>query len=103
MRLLLKVSIPMDQGNATIKDGRLAKSIQSILQEQKPEAAYFCETGGLRTGFVVVNIQEPSQIPGITEPWFLAFKAPVEIHPAMTVEDLMKAGPAIAQAVKNYG
>jgi hypothetical protein len=37
----MKVSIPVDVGNAKIKDGSLPKTIQSILAEQKPEAAYF--------------------------------------------------------------
>jgi hypothetical protein len=103
MRFLLKVSIPMDRGNETIRDGSLPRYVQSILEEQKPEAAYFTEIDGLRSGFIVVNIQDPSQIPAIAEPWFLAFNARVEFHPAMTARDLMKAGPAIEQATKTYG
>ncbi len=103
MRILLKVSIPVEIGNAKIKDGSLAKTMQSILEEQKPEAAYFVEDNGTRTGFTVVNIDDASQIPAIAEPWFLAFNAGVELHPAMVAEDLMKAGPAIEQAVKKYG
>jgi hypothetical protein len=103
MRILLKVSIPVEIGNAKIKDGSLAKTMQSILEEQKPEAAYFVEDNGTRTGFIVVNIDDASQIPAIAEPWFLAFNAGVELRPAMVAEDLMKAGPAIEQAVKKYG
>ena len=103
MRILLKVSIPVEIGNAKIKDGSLPKTIHSILEEQKPEAAYFAEGNGTRTGFIVVNIDDPSQIPAIAEPWFLAFNAGVEFHPAMVAEDLMKAGAAIEQAVKKYG
>jgi hypothetical protein len=41
MRCLLKVSIPVETGNATIGDGTLPKTIESILNELKPEAAYF--------------------------------------------------------------
>ena len=47
--------------------------------------------------------KDPSQIPAVAEPWFLAFNASVEIHPVMTPADLAKAGPAIEQAVKKYG
>ena len=103
MRCLLKISIPVEVGNARIKDGTLPKTIQSILQDQKPEAAYFAEDNGRRTGFVFVNVPEPSDIPRLAEPWFLAFDASVEFHPAMTVEDLAKAGPAREAAARKYG
>ena len=103
MRFLLNISIPVEKGNATIKDGTLGTKIQSILEEQKPEAVYFFEDNGRRTAIVVVNIDEPSQLPAIAEPWWLAFDAKLEAHPAMTPEDLGKAGPAIEAAVKKYG
>jgi hypothetical protein len=65
MRFLLKISIPVEAGNAAAKDG--FKAIQSILVEQKPEAAYFFAEGGKRTGFLVVDLQEASQVPsGVT-------------------------------------
>jgi hypothetical protein len=47
-------------------------------------------------------MHDASQIPAIAEPWFLAFNANVEIQPVMVPDDLMKAGPAIEQAVKKY-
>ena len=103
MRILLKVSIPVDVGNARMRDGSLPKTMQSILEEQKPEAVYFTEERGRRTAFVVVDLEDPSQIPALAEPWFLAFNAEVELHPAMTSDDLMKAAPDIEQAVKKYG
>ncbi|MEE9199037.1 MAG: hypothetical protein V3U26_04480 [Dehalococcoidia bacterium] len=103
MRFLLKVTIPVEKGNAGMKDGSLPKTIKSILADQNPEAAYFVEEGGTRTGIIVINIQDPSQIPSVAEPWFLAFNASVEFHPAMIPEDLEKAGPDIVQAVQKYG
>ena len=51
----------------------------------------------------MVNIDDPSEIPAIAEPWFLAFNANVRFHPAMTPDDLMKAGPAIEAAAKRFG
>ena len=44
-----------------------------------------------------------SQLPAIAEPRFLALNAAIEVMPAMTPEDLMKAGPAVEQAVKAFG
>ncbi len=102
MRMLFKVSIPVEAGNAVIKSGTLGSTMGSILEEIKPEAAYFAEDNGVRTGFIFVDVASESDIPRLAEPWFLAFNASVEIHPCMTGEDLEKAGPAIEAAVKKY-
>ena len=98
----MQVSIPTGAGIAKMKDGNLPKTIQSILAEQKPEAAYFYEENDRRTGAIFLDVADPSRIPAIAEPWFLAFNASVELHPAMTPDDLAKAGPAIEAAVKKY-
>lgn len=103
MRFLLKVNIPVDAGNAAAKAGKLGETIQSILKDLKPEAAYFTDDNGQRTGFIVLDMKDASQIPAIAEPWFLAFNASIELHPVMIPEDLAKAGPAIERAVKTYG
>ncbi len=103
MRFLLKVNIPVDAGNAAARAGKLAGTIQSILAEQKPEAVYFTDDKGQRTGFIFLDMQDASQIPAIAEPWFLAFNAQVEIHPVMVPDDLTKAGKAIEPAVWKYG
>lgn len=102
MRILLKVTIPIEEGNAAIANGSLGSTITSILSEQKPEAAYFAEDNGARTAFLVVNLTDSSQIPVFAEPWFLAFNARIEFHPAMNVDDLKKAMPGIENAVRNY-
>ena len=103
MRFLLKVNIPVEAGNTAAKAGKLGATIQSILAELKAEAAYFTDDSGQRTAFIFLEMQDASQIPAIAEPWFLAFNASIEIHPVMIPADLAKAGPAIEQAVKNYG
>ena len=102
MRFLLKVNIPAEAGNAASRAGKLGQTIQSILAELKPEAAYFTDEKGQRTAFIFLDMQEASQIPAIAEPWFLAFNAHIEIHPVMVPDDLMKARPAIEQAVSKY-
>ncbi len=102
MRFLLKVNIPVEAGNAAAKAGKLGTTVQSILAELKPEAAYFTDNDGQRTGFIVLDMQDASQIPAIAEPWFLAFNASIELHPVMVPADLAKAGGAIEKAVKAY-
>ncbi len=101
MRFLVKVSFPVEPGNQGAKDG--FKAIQAILQQQRPEAAYFLTENGKRTGLLILNMNDASEIPAIAEPWFLALNATVEITPVMIPEDLAKAAPAIADAVKAYG
>jgi hypothetical protein len=102
MRCLLKVSIPVETGNAAISDGSLPKTINSILADLKPEAAYFAADNGKRTGFIFFDLKDPSEIPAIAEPWFLAFDAHIEVQPAMNLEDLKNAAPGIERAVKKY-
>jgi len=98
----MKVSMPVEPANAAARNGSLSSTIQSILADLKPEAAYFTDWDGKRTGFLFFDMQDASQIPAIAEPWFLSLNAAVEIHPVMTAADLAKAGPGIEAAVKKY-
>jgi len=101
MRFLMKVSIPVEAGNEAAKNG--FKAIQTIVQQQKPEAAYFLAENGMRTALLIVNMQDASEIPSLAEPWFLALNAEIEVKPVMVPADLQKAGPDIAEAVKAHG
>jgi hypothetical protein len=104
MRMLLRVSIPVEAGNAAAKAGTLGSTVQKILADLKPEAAYFfADDNGNRSGSIVFDMQDSSEIPGIAEPWFLAFNAKVSFRPVMSPDDLGKAAPSIAEAVKHYG
>jgi len=102
MRFLVKVSFPVEAGNAAAKKNGF-KIIQKILKQQKPEAAYFIADGGRRTGILIIDMKDASDLPRIAEPWFLALNASIEATPAMIAEDLQKAAPAIEQAVKTFG
>ena len=80
-----------------------AETIAKWEAEQKPEAAYFVTEGGQRTGILIMNMKDPSQLPSLAEPWFLALNASIEVTPAMTPEDLGKAGKDVERAVQTYG
>lgn len=81
----------------------MGSTVASILEDQRPEAAYFPADGGNRSAFLVVDLDDESQMPAIGEPWFLALNATVEFQPIMVAEDLMRASGAIEQAVAKYG
>jgi hypothetical protein len=104
MRMLLRVSIPVEAGNAAAKAGTMGSTIEKILADLKPEAAYFfADDNGNRSGSIVFDMQDTSQIPAIAEPWFLAFNAKVSFRPVMNPQDLAKARAAIAHSAEHFG
>jgi hypothetical protein len=104
MRMLLRVSIPVEAGNAAAKDGTLGSTVERIIADLKPEGSYFyADDDGQRAGSIVFDMKDPSQIPAVVEPWFLAFNARVSLRPIMNPQDLAKAGPSIGAAAKQYG
>ena len=104
MRMLLRVSIPVETGNAAAKAGTLGTTIKRIVADLKPEAAYFfADDAGQRSGSIVFDLKDTSQIPAIAEPWFLALNAKISLRPVMSPEDLEAAGPSIARSVEQFG
>jgi hypothetical protein len=92
MRILLRVTLPHEPFNTFVKDGSASAKMKRILDELKPEAAYFTEFTGFRTAVLIIQMDNTSQIPAIAEPWFLTFNANVEFHPVMLPDDLAKGG-----------
>ena len=103
MRFMITCRVPLEAGNAAVKDGSLPQTIQSVMEDLEPEAAYFAEIEGARGAYFVVHVDDASQLPAIAEPLYLGMGATVRIHPVMTAEDLQKAGPALEQAAQKYG
>ena len=103
MRFIVKAILDTVVANEAARQGTMGGTISKILEDLKPEAAYFTDEDGRRTAILVIDMAETSQIPAIAEPWFLAFTAKVSFYPAMAIEDLAKAGPAIGAAVEKYG
>jgi len=103
MRVLMQVRMPVEAGNDAAREGELGSTIQSILEELKPEAAYFTAIDGMRTGLLFFDLPDASHIPAVAEPWFLAFEADIELVPVMTPEDLAKGAEGIEAAVAKYG
>ncbi len=92
MRMLLDITIPNEPFNSLARQGVAGRKLGDILDAIKPETVYFTEQDGKRGAIVVVDLADPSKIPGVSEPWFLGFNADVKCRIAMTPDDLKKAG-----------
>ncbi len=90
MRMMLRVRIPVEAGNAAFTDGSLDKNIQQTIDTLKPEAAYFFPDDGKRTALYVFNLDDVSQIPVIVEPLFQELHADVSLFPVMNADDVKK-------------
>ena len=97
----MSVKLPHQPFNAAVKEGTAASKLNAILAASKPEAVYFTEQQGQRGAILIVDVPDPSKIPALAEPWFLAFEADVEFHIAMTPDELKQAG--LAEAGKKWG
>ena len=72
MRFLLKVNIPVESGNAAAKAGKLGSTIHSILADLKPEAVYFTDDNGQRTGYIFLDGNDGNQNANF-RPWRVLF------------------------------
>ena len=103
MRMLLRVSIPVEAGNAAVKAGTLEDAIERIVADLKPEAAFFfADDAGQRSGSIIFDMKDVSQIPSIAEPWFLAFNATVSLRPVMNPQDLAAAAPSFTKIAQQF-
>ncbi len=99
MRMLLKMQMEVEAGNRAIKDGSFGQMLERVMGQIKPEAAYFTAIDGKRTGLIFFELQDPSDIPAISEPFFMTVGASIDLLPVMTPEDVQKG---LEAAAKNF-
>jgi hypothetical protein len=92
MKMLLTVEMPHEPFNSLVRSGEIGGVIGRILESIKPEATYFTEQDGKRCAILVVNVQTPSDVPALAEPFFLNFEADCKFRILMSPEDLQKSG-----------
>lgn len=90
MRMMMKVQMDTEAASTAIADGSIPQLMQDTLGRLQPEAAYFGPENGVRTAFIVFDMQDPSQLPTISEPLFSRLKANIQVFPVMDREDLQK-------------
>jgi hypothetical protein len=95
MRVMARMTMPVESGNIGVQTGLLPKLIQETADRWKPEAMYFTTFEGTRTAYIFFEMADSSGIPLFAEPFFTQLNAELEIMPVMNVEDLQKG---LAQA-----
>ncbi|KUN24048.1 hypothetical protein AQJ23_20865 [Streptomyces antibioticus] len=90
MRVLLKASMNTEKANDLIRTGKLPQLMQEAMENLKPEAAYFTLDHGVRTCYLVFDMQDSSQMPPTAEPFFMDLDAELDMTPVMNAEDLQK-------------
>ena len=103
MRFIFEVKIDRDRGNELLRDPQFGAKMNQLLADVKAEAAYFSTVDGQRGGYIVLNMDDASEIPAKAEPFFLWLHADIRVIPVMKPEDLQKAGPFIGAAVQKWG
>ncbi|MER5207504.1 hypothetical protein [Streptomyces sp. NPDC002825] len=98
MRMLLRVEMDTKASNEAIRQGSLLKIIEGTLDELNAEAAYFTVEDGCRTAYIFFELTEPSQMPKISEPFFMEVGAKIHYSPVMNPEELHKGIAAITRS-----
>lgn len=103
MKYIMKIRMSQERGNEATSDPQFGHKMNELLAEIKAEAAYFTTINGNRGGYIIVNMNDASEMPAIAEPFFLWLNAEIDFLPVMRPEDLAKAGTAMNAAVKKWG
>jgi hypothetical protein len=93
--MMLKIQMPVEAGNEGIQTGSLPKTIKSLMEDLKPECAYFYPEGGKRAAMMVFDMADPSNIPLAVEPLLMNLNADVWLTPVMDAADLEKGLQAL--------
>lgn len=92
MKMILDVTLPHEPFNAAVRDGTIGTKLNKIVETTKPEAMYFTEQDGHRGAVIIIEMANASDMPAFVEPWMLLFQADIKFRPAMTPDDLKRAG-----------
>jgi hypothetical protein len=92
MKFVVEVSFPHEPFNTFVREGTVGQKIGETLEAIKPEVAYFTDNGVGRGLVMIVDLEDATQAPHITEPLMLTFDASVHYRVAMAPEELAAAG-----------
>ncbi|MFJ8017457.1 hypothetical protein [Streptomyces sp. NPDC096339] len=96
MRVMLRAHIDTAAGNEAIKSGALPQAIKKLMDTVKPEAAYFGLHEGVRSCWMVFELEDSWRLPPLFEDMFMQFNAEIEVGPVMNAEELAKGLAAMS-------
>lgn len=102
MRWMVKFWIPGSEGNELVKTGKIGESFHSLTEDFKPEAAYFFPEEGVRSGFMILNADDSSDLVRVAESFWFGLRAEISVTPVMNGDDLGKGLAGIESIVKRY-
>jgi hypothetical protein len=89
--MMLRAVIDTQAGSEALHNGTMAKVIEQTVQELHPEAAYFLTSDeGHRSCVMVFDLDDPSRIPAVSEPFFQGGADSVTLRPCMNLDDLQR-------------
>jgi hypothetical protein len=94
---------PATEGNEILRSGKIDKVFGQLLEELKPEAAYFYPVNGQRGGHLIVNMTEGTDVLRVGEKIWFGLNAEVEMTPVMAPEDIQKGLGEIQGIIQSYG
>jgi len=103
MRIMVTFKFPTEAGNEILRTGRINKVFGQLMEDLKPESAYFYPEGGQRGGHFVVEMEDPTDILRVGEKIWLGLGAEIEMRPVMGPEDIQKGLGEVGAIVERYG
>src|ERR1700685_1738009 len=91
MKFIVEADFPLEPFSTYVREGTAGEKIGAVLGAIKPEVVYFTDTGVGRGAMMIVELDNASQIPHVTEPLMLNFKASVHYRLAISPEELQSA------------
>ena len=103
MRMMLKFSFDAEEGNEILRSGRINNLLQQIMEDLKPEAAYFYAENGQRSGHFIIDSQDSADLVRACEPFWFGLKADVALVPVMNGEDMQRGLGTLSGIIERYG
>ncbi|GAA2106519.1 hypothetical protein GCM10009759_44830 [Kitasatospora saccharophila] len=88
MRTLIVAEIDTEKSNELITSGKMPEMMGRMMEQLRPEAAYFYPLNGHRGFTLVVDVDQESALVTTMEPLWMRLGAKVTVTPCMSADEL---------------